>query len=502
MVLLKSRLSFSLALAKLPTLHLYAAAPPDVLAQVKSILEEFYTDGIDQVLSAELDSGGDIVGEFSDRVGARQVKRYQYQITDDEVTYKLLNPNEVSSFARVAERIRSIESYKPLFGKGSRAGQKKHCRISTPCGDSCIAVGKVCRKKPGSAVKAKIAEAKKGLGGKAKPAQTGGTNGAPEQLVAGAIAMVPKKAGEEKSVGKDIFGVDPIDSKYASENPSDADVANWIKDKVAQKPSKAQAEADTINDVKRDIWGTDAAGKQLSDRVVDANSYAKAKYSAEQAEKKRRIKFGLRQNDDESLWFDSLTDFDDIPGKKKKLGKGKTPELNAKYQKEYDDAVHFREVEAPRRAKELAAKNKAINSQSRSQRLATFENEFNALREAKLKQSQDLHERVMAGDRKAVAQKQAQIFNRIPSEHRYDPVNYKAKNVAAAQTETVKSYLQAVSGNTLVPEFNLPNKFSQSDVKKAYRKLSTKYHPDAGGSPQAFRKLTSVYESLLNKASN
>jgi hypothetical protein len=186
MVLLKSRLSFSLALAKLPTLHLYAAAPPDVLAQVKSILEEFYTDGIDQVLSAELDRSGNIVGEFSDRVGARQVKRYQYQITDDEVTYKLLNPNEVSSFAMVAQRTcaqrlalsevemsrssRSIESFKPLFGVGARAGKKKNCAKSTPCGDSCIAVGKVCRKKPGSAVKAKIAEAKTAIGGKSKSA--------------------------------------------------------------------------------------------------------------------------------------------------------------------------------------------------------------------------------------------------------------------------------------------------------------------------------------------
>jgi hypothetical protein len=147
---------FYLALANLPTLHLYAAAPPQVLELIKSILEEFYTDGIDQVLSAELDRSGNIVGEFGDRVGARQVKRYAYQITDSEVTYKLLNPNEVSSFA--------FESFKPLFGVGARAGKKKNCAKSTPCGDSCIAVGKVCRKKPGSATKAKIAGAKKGLG--------------------------------------------------------------------------------------------------------------------------------------------------------------------------------------------------------------------------------------------------------------------------------------------------------------------------------------------------
>lgn len=157
MVLLQNRLNFQLALANLPTLQLFAAPPPEVLGLVQSILEEFYTDGIDRVVSAQLDSKGDIVGEFIDRVGARQVKRYTYRIQDSEVAFKLLNPSEVQNFG--------LESFKPLFGKGSKAGQKKSCRKGTPCGGTCISASKMCRKAPGSASKAKIQEAKQKLGG-------------------------------------------------------------------------------------------------------------------------------------------------------------------------------------------------------------------------------------------------------------------------------------------------------------------------------------------------
>jgi hypothetical protein len=164
-----SALKFGMALAALPLMEVecFAALAPrvpgtessvpghstEVLSLVQDILEEFYTDGIDQIVSAQLNEAGDIEGEFIDQVGARQVKRYKYLIQDDNVAFKLLNPNEVEQFSVFA----------PLFGPGSRAGRKKNCRKGTPCGDTCIGAQKTCKKKPGSAVKVKIAEVKKGL---------------------------------------------------------------------------------------------------------------------------------------------------------------------------------------------------------------------------------------------------------------------------------------------------------------------------------------------------
>jgi hypothetical protein len=145
-----------MALAALPLMSLYASPAPEVLSLVQDILEEFYTDGIDQVVSAQLNDAGDITGEFIDQVGARQVKRYRYLIQDDNVAFKLLNPNEVEQFG-------GLEQFKPLFGPGSRAGRKKNCTKGTPCGDTCIGAQKTCKKKPGSATKAKIDQAKSAL---------------------------------------------------------------------------------------------------------------------------------------------------------------------------------------------------------------------------------------------------------------------------------------------------------------------------------------------------
>merc|ERR1719199_274370 len=37
---------------------------------------------------------------------------------------------------------------------------------------------------------------------------------------------------------------------------------------------------------------------------------------------------------------------------------------------------------------------------------------------------------------------------------------------------------------------------SEPDIKKAYRKLAVKHHPDKGGDPETFKEITRAYEVL------
>jgi DnaJ domain len=474
MLLLKNQLNFHLALAKLPALHLYGATPPQVLDLIKSILEEFYTDGIDQVLSAKLDSGGNIVGEFSDRVGARQLKRYQYQITDSEVTYKLLNPSEVSSF--------SIESFNPLFGVGARAGKKKNCAKSTPCGDSCIAAGKVCRKKPGSAVKAKIEEVRVALGEHVGKESKGD------------IVPIPQK--KQKQVFQKTYGVDPIDAKYASSNPTDTDVENWYQEKIKEKPTPESIEAAAIKETSKSIQEYD-----LRKKVTDRETYARTAYADEQLSDKYLKKYNIGDPTTQAYWLKSLTakfgDTDEVL--EKKIKNAKTEKLKQKYQKQLEENKHWDEVEAPARAAEYAAKHKARKSMTRKERISQLKAEYDSVYARKKLDQESLHEQVLAGNKTAIKKRREQVYKTIPAAQRVEALEGSSK-AKIYEKNAARLHLIAVSSNALVPEFNLPKKYSQIDVKKAYKKLAGKYHPDVGGTNEQFNRLTAVYEDLLGKA--
>ena len=42
----------------------------------------------------------------------------------------------------------------------------------------------------------------------------------------------------------------------------------------------------------------------------------------------------------------------------------------------------------------------------------------------------------------------------------------------------------------------VPESSTQDDIKKAYRKLSLKHHPDRGGDAEQFKKINEAYKSL------
>jgi hypothetical protein len=153
-------------LAALPQFVVLAApkVPPenDLKAMVRDILEgapdRIYRDGIESVDRAEIVNGA-IVGEFSDRVGVRAVKRIGFRIAPDSIDLWILNSDEVMKFSAYQTKVLAL--FAPMYGKGSRAKPKK-CTNGLSCGNGCLrriqASGKptVCHKTPSPETKKKI----------------------------------------------------------------------------------------------------------------------------------------------------------------------------------------------------------------------------------------------------------------------------------------------------------------------------------------------------------
>ena len=98
------------------------------------VINGTYSDGATSIESWELD-GDTFTGVFLDRIDARRVKRYEFEIDSEEVSFKLRNPKSVARFSELPSEL-------TLLAKGK--GKKKNCIRGTACGNSCISGKKTC----------------------------------------------------------------------------------------------------------------------------------------------------------------------------------------------------------------------------------------------------------------------------------------------------------------------------------------------------------------------
>tara|TARA_Y100000389_G_scaffold189296_1_gene212870 strand:+ start:996 stop:2114 length:1119 start_codon:yes stop_codon:yes gene_type:complete len=56
-----------------------------------------------------------------------------------------------------------------------------------------------------------------------------------------------------------------------------------------------------------------------------------------------------------------------------------------------------------------------------------------------------------------------------------------------------------VRDQTLYNELNINSSATQNEIKKAYRQLALKHHPDKGGDDETFKKITAAYEILSDE---
>lgn len=111
------------------------------LLDLKSVIEESYTDGIDAIISAELDEDGDITGVFRDGK-----KRLKFTITDGGISYSFLNPEVIKDDSfdwdpySLWEDVRiNSDELATYFEMGiRRLDAEKKCVKGMACGNSCV----------------------------------------------------------------------------------------------------------------------------------------------------------------------------------------------------------------------------------------------------------------------------------------------------------------------------------------------------------------------------
>ena len=120
----------------------------DTAVEIKTILESQYTDGIDTILSYELDDNDDIIGRFRDGQ-----KIYAFGIREEAIAYKLINQKAIASFLETDDpKDDEVLDFKAL---ASAPKKQKNCVKGIPCKGQCINKDKVCKTTvSGSAAKA------------------------------------------------------------------------------------------------------------------------------------------------------------------------------------------------------------------------------------------------------------------------------------------------------------------------------------------------------------
>ncbi|MBH8566733.1 hypothetical protein I8748_32055 [Nostoc sp. CENA67] len=144
---------------------------PQLLLELRDILETQYQDGITAIPQAQLNANDSFSGIFEDRVDSKLTKRFKFAIApDDEISYSLVNPSDVEEFA---DSLRSASHRASL----DFVAQKKasNCTKGIACGGSCISAKKTCRKNADAPTKKKIAQVRtkvKAEGSSSKPQKT------------------------------------------------------------------------------------------------------------------------------------------------------------------------------------------------------------------------------------------------------------------------------------------------------------------------------------------
>lgn len=353
----------------------------------------------------------------------------------------------------------------------------------------------------------KAVAAAKGQKPYVKPTPELGQGGA-IQKKGGELARVAKETPKAKSSSKQ----QQIDEKYASDNPTDADADNWLKEAVLEysRPDKKKAESSALEEMKKtygvhESFFTEGSPEhKLAKSIKDKGSLGDAVLANEK--KTTAYREGMSGTQDYtwksfSGWDGSQEDR--LKGAERRVKSGKTEASRAKAQKEYDKLKAQKE-EDQKSSQEAADRQNAKRSKPPEQRKAEIAAAFDKKSDEIFSKREALHERVKKGNKTAIEDVSRKVVFGLDT---FDPLEVGTPkqyrdNAQQFNREAIRSHLQEVhrKGGGDAKALGLgKGKPELKDLRAAYRKAAMAAHPDRGGTREKFEQVRNAYERMMQQ---
>jgi hypothetical protein len=323
----------------------------------------------------------------------------------------------------------------------------------------------------------------------------------------GGLSTVPKPKAEEGRGA--VGGQESIDQKYASENPSEADIDGWLQESAVEytRPDPTRVEADTLVEMKKrfgvdELFTADPKLQKKHSKIRDKKSLAAAVYEKRQAYLKgiggtfEPYHFGLD--------FEKTEYAPALRTAEKRMTSGKTEQSRAKAKAQYEKLMAKKE-EYERDGPATAARQNAIYSAPKKEQIQqimqTFDDKVAETLDAKAQQ----HAQVKQGNKRAMQDAMEGMVKHLDT-FNLDGIDYNSFKNKQKRTQHYRNVVRAhltqshQKGGGDASVLGLQGKpQSAQELKTAYRQAAQSAHPDRGGSREAFDKVRGAYERLVDQ---
>jgi hypothetical protein len=312
----------------------------------------------------------------------------------------------------------------------------------------------------------------------------------------GALATTPKSAvsttakpSQPSTSSATKNPIDALDDKYASANPTRADVDNWIKSRLEIEADAEQLAMPTaLMRIGSGYTRMTAAMPDVPEYVksiTGKESWAQAKVISEEALHSKR-----------EAWKPEDFVMLDRAGLEKKLKSAKTSDKRkAEIKRELEDSDKSSKEAADRmnKLREEVLSNPAA-------RLEAARSEFTQIASGYEASSKDLKQKLASGDPATQAKLSDNLLRSLPV---YSTVLSQTGMTPEAGTalyrRTVREHLKNLATATPERQLKVQGDVTPESVKAAYKVAARKAHPDTGGSKEEFEAVNSAYKKLKER---